>query len=458
VVGNAVPWTLETPSRAVLYDLLSFALVMCCFAFVPVSFAVAILRYRLWDIDLILNRALVYGGLTVTVIMVYVLIVGGVGQLLQARGNLILSLVATGVVAVLFQPIRARLQRAANRMVYGLRDEPYGVISELARKLEGTLAPNAILPTIVQTVAKVLKLPYAAIELQQDDDLILAAAAGAPAGGTLRIPLMYQSEPVGQLVLGYRLGETAFSSADRRLLDNLAHQSGVAAYAVRLHGDLQRSRQQLVSAREEERRRLRRDLHDGLGPALASMSMQTEAARDRLSTDPVQAETLLADLTVQLQAATADIRRLVHDLRPPALDDLGLTGAVRNQISRYGPHRVSITFEAPESLPPLPAAVEVAAYRIILEALNNVLRHAEAGSCHVQLSMNERAGLLYVEVSDDGRGLPPLRQAGVGLASMRERAAELGGVCAVDRGEAGGTRVHATLPVSLNGHPPAVQP
>jgi signal transduction histidine kinase len=458
LLGNAVPWTLQVPTRAVLYDLSSSTLVICCFAFVPVSFAVAILRNRLWDIDLILNRALVYGALTVSVIVVYVLIVGGLGQLLQARGNLVLSLVATGVVAVLFQPMRGRLQLAVNRLMYGLRDEPEGVISELGRKLEGSLTPDAILPTIVGTVAQALRLPYAAIEIQQDGEQVVAAAIGVPAGDLLRISLIYQSEAVGELVLGYRLGETAFSSADKRLLDNLAHQSGVAAYAVRLHADLQRSRQQLVSAREEERRRLRRDLHDGLGPALAAMAMQSEAARDRLAVDPAQAEALLVAITEQLQAATTDIRRLVHDLRPPALDDLGLAGAVRNQMSRYGSLGIEMTFEAPEYLPPLPAAVEVAAYRIILEALNNVLRHAKAGCCHVQLSVDEGAGLLHLEVSDDGGGLARVRQAGVGLASIRERAAELGGGCAVEPGEAGGTRIRAALPVSLNRQPPAVQP
>jgi signal transduction histidine kinase len=457
LLGNLLPWTLETPTRAVLYDLMSSALVICCFAFVPVSFAVAILRYRLWDIDLILNRALVYGTLTVSVIMLYVVIVGGLGQLLQAQGNLILSLVATGVVAVLFQPIRGRLQRAANRLMYGLRDEPYDVISGLGRKLEGTLTPNAILPTIVHTVAGALKLPYTAIELKQDGELVLAAEAGVPTGDSLRIPLIYQSDPIGELVLGYRPGETVFSSGDKQLLDNLAHQSGIAAYAVRLHGDLQRSRRQLVRAREEERRRLRRDLHDGLGPALASMAMQSEAARDWLSSDPAQTETLLVGLTEQLQAATADIRRLVHDLRPPALDDLGLMGAVRNQMSRYSARGTRMTFEAPESLPALPAAVEVAAYRIISEALNNVLRHAEAGMCHVQLSVDEGAKLLHVNVSDDGRGFQSIWQAGVGLASMRERAAELGGHCAVERGEAGGTRVRATLPLSLDGNTPVMR-
>ena len=370
------------------------------------------------------------------------------GAAFRAQGDLAVSLVATGVAAVLFQPLRQRLQRGVNRLLYGERDDPYAVLARLGRRLEATLTPDAVLPTIVQTVREALRLPYVALRLAAEpaDDPPAAAAAGAPARATLRLPLVYQHEPVGELLLAPRGPGAPFSPTDRRLLDDLSRQAGVAVHAVRLTAALRRSRARLVAAREEERRRLRRDLHDGLGPALAGMTLQTDAARDLSATDPARADALLADLTEQLQAATADVRRLVDALRPPALDELGLVGALRAQAARHELGRTRITVVAPGALPPLPAAVEVAAYRIAQEALTNVLRHAAAPRAVVALRYDAPAACLTVEVTDDGRGLPPDLRPGVGLASMRERAEELGGRCAVGALPAGGTRVRAELP------------
>ena len=215
----------------------------------------------------------------------------------------------------------------------------------------------------------------------------------------------------------------------------------------RLTVDLQRSRERLVAAREEERRRLRRDLHDGLGPQLASQTLKLEAARETIRTDPDRAEALLGQLIDKSQGQIAEIRRLVYALRPPALDELGLVGALRETAAQGELSGLRVSFIAPDRLPPLPAAVEVAAYRIIQEALTNVIRHARAGSCRVTLALNEAAGTLALEVTDDGLGLPAEVRAGVGLVSMRERAAELGGVCRVEAGPDGGVRVAASLPL-----------
>ncbi|MDP9373135.1 MAG: sensor histidine kinase, partial [Chloroflexota bacterium] len=207
----------------------------------------------------------------------------------------------------------------------------------------------------------------------------------------------------------------------------------------------QQARQRLVAAREEERRRLRRDLHDGLGPQLASLSFKAEAARNLFRRDGARADALLAAVADQAQEAIADIRRLVHALRPPALDELGLVAALRQHAA--GPLGLGVTVEAPAALPPLPAAVEVAAYRIAQEAVTNAARHARARSCVVRLTPETAA--LRVEVADDGVGLPPERAAGVGLHSMRERAAELGGSCVVEGRPGGGTRVVAMLPIAV---------
>ena len=208
--------------------------------------------------------------------------------------------------------------------------------------------------------------------------------------------------------------------------------------------DLQRSRERLVTAREEERRRLRRDLHDGLGPQLAGITFRLHIARQVLRHDPDAADAALGDLMTRTQETVDDIRRLVDGLRPPALDDLGLVAALREAATNAARAALDVDVEAPERLPPLPAAVEVAVYRIAQEALTNVVRHAEARRCAVRLWLD---GALCLEVQDDGRGLPAGHRRGVGLVSMRERAAELGGACTVEPRPGGGTRVQATLPL-----------
>ena len=433
-------------------------------ATIPISIGIAMLKYRLYDIDLIINRTLVYGGLTASVVGIYVLVVAYLGNVLRTGNNLGISLLATGLVAVIFQPLRERLQRGVNHLMYGERDEPYAVISRLGQRLEGTLSPQAVLPAIVETVAQALKLPYAAITVKEGDEYTIAAATGASIEEPLALPLVYQQETIGQLLLAPRAPGESFHPADRRLLDDLARQAGVAAHAVRLTADLQRSREQLVTAREEERRRLRRDLHDGLGPALAAQTLKVGSARMLYPHDPVAADTLLAELERDMEASLADVRRLVYNLRPPALDELGLVGAVRDTIAQYHrrrgePHveRLSVSVDAPDELPALPAAVEVAAYRIVQEALTNVMRHAHARHCRIGLRVvpdGERT-MLEVTVFDDGAGLPPSRRAGVGLTSMRERATELGGSCVVEARPNGGTSICARLPVPFIASPPS---
>lgn len=417
-------------------------------AVVPICLAVAVLRYRLFEIDVILQRTLVYGTLTAVVIAVYVGVVGALGALFETGGNLVISLIATALVAVLFQPVRARLQRGVNRLVYGERDDPYVALARFGERLEGTLAADAILPAIVETIAQALKLPYAALELKHADGFALAAEHGtnhrlANPAPLERLPLVYQKEVIGELVLAPRAPGESFTNADRRLLADLARQAGIAAHAVRLTNDLQHSRERLVNAREEERLRIRRDLHDGLGPALASLTLKLDAARNLLRTNPAAADQLLLELRAQSQLAIGDIRRLVYDLRPPALDELGLVPALREHVRQLDGLRVRV--DAPDELPPLPAAVEVAAYRIVMEAVTNVIRHAGARGCVVTLSLTD---VLEVRVEDDGRGWPADTRPGVGLASMRERAAELGGTFSVGPRPGGGACVEARLPLA----------
>jgi signal transduction histidine kinase len=460
VVARLVPATWDITGT--IPNLIAYTLIYMFILLLPLSIGIAILRARLWDIDILINRTLVYGTLTASVAGLYILIVGYLGTLFQTSGNVLISLLATGLVAVLFQPLRERLQRAANRLLYGERDDPYAVISRLGQRLEATLAPEAVLPTITETVAQALRLPYVAIALKQGDEVVIAAEhldkeirrqgdketdePSRPPSPPLplSLSLVYQGEPVGQLILSPRAPGESFSSADQRLLADLARQAGIAAHAVLLTRDLQRSRERLVTAREEERRRLRRDLHDGLGPQLAGVTLKLDAARNLLNHDPAAANTLLAELKTQTQTAIADIRRLVYDLRPPALDDLGLVSALREQISQYEYQQLNITIDAPSDLPPLPAAIEVAAYRIAQEAITNIVRHANARTCIVSLGISNG---LCLDIRDDGCGLPEKPRFGVGLSSMRERAAELGGRCEIGQAPGGGTCVAAWLPL-----------
>ncbi len=435
-------WSIPELSGAVWSALFLFSV-----STIPISVGIAILKYHLYDIDIIINRTLVYGSLIVIVIGLYVFVVGTAGMLFQSLGNSFLAILATGLIAVLFQPLRQRLQRGINHFMYGERDDPYAVLSRLSQRLEATLAPESVLPTIVETVKDALKLPYAAIALKQDHAFAVAASSGTPVNDTLCLPLAYQNENIGQLLLAPRAPGETFSSADRRLLDDLAREAGVAVHAVRLTTDLQHSRARLVTTREEERRRLRRDLHDGLGPTLASLAQRLDTARILVPRDPNAAVALLGDLTAQVKTTITDIRRLVYALRPPALDELGLVSALREHAEHYNESNgLSVSIETPERLPLLPAAVEVAAYRIVLEALTNVARHAHARTCHICLEIRD-AQVLYLEVTDDGGGLPNDYHAGVGLVSMRERAMEVGGECRIEPGPTHGIRVVARLPL-----------
>jgi signal transduction histidine kinase len=458
-----LPLALPTSAHTV-FIVLSEVTLPLALLIIPGTIGFAVLRYRLWDIDLLINRTLVYGLLTLSVLGLYILVVVGLGTVFSALGNLFLSLLATGLVAVLFQPLHQRLQRAINHLMFGERNEPYRVLSRLGQRLEEMLPAESFLPTIVETVAHALKLPYVAILWKPEPGLLgaesprLAAALGTSnlSGAETRVPLVHQGEQVGELVLAPRQRGEELTPADLRLVRDLAPQIGIAVHAARLTSDLQRltadlqrSRERLVAAREEERRRLRRDLHDGLGPQLSSQALMLSAIKKQLRQDPDTAEQLVNDAIAHAQEAITDIRRLVYARRPPALDDLGLLAALQEQINQYHASGIVLTLEAPERLPLLPAAIEIACYRIVQEALTNVVRHAHATAATIELRVQED---LVVEVRDNGQGLPPVVYSGVGLRSMRERAEELGGTCLIETRASRGTRVRARLPLLLGQH------
>ena len=415
----------------------------------PISISIAVLRYRLWDINPIINRTLVYGALTACTMALYIFSVGFFSTYFQQKqASFIIPFIATGIIAVMFEPLRERLQRGVNRLMYGERDDPAAVLTRLSQRLDSALAPDSVLQTIVETLAQTLRLPYAAITLfYLDEEPRLISHFGLPPSELIHLPLIYQTERVGELILAPRAPGESFSADDMRLINLIGQQAGVGAHTVHLNSALQHSREKLVTAQEEERRRLRRDLHDGVGPTLASLSQRLDAASDLVKSDPEKSIQLLKDLKGQVKGTVAEIRRLVYALRPPVLDEFGLVSAIREHVAPYtGPNGLLITFDVTDPMPPLPAAVEVAAYRIALEAFTNIVHHAEASQCDIKIKLEQDS--LLLEVSDNGKGLSSKTHSGVGLNSMRERATELGGECMIENLTTGGTRVQARLPIA----------
>ena len=422
----------------------------------PATIFAAILRYRLWDIDLIIRKTLLYGLLTALLAAIYYFIV----VLLQSifttstgQNSPFAILVSTLAIAALFQPLRERLQRGVNRLFFGDRDDPYLVLSKLGQQLQHTTAPDQTLTAITATLCQALKLPYAGIIVETAErSRFTVASSGSLTTGLKEWPLRFQGVPVGWLSVAPRTPGESFTDQEEKLLQDVASHSGAAAHAAQLTGVLQSAREKLVLAREEERRRIRRDLHDGLGPTLASHTFALDSAIDLIESDPRAAADLLRGLKAQNQTLVADIRRLVYELRPPALDELGLAEAIEvfvQQLNNHSPTLVSFNPQ-PGSLESLPAAVEVAAYRLVQEGVNNALRHAQAKSCLVESFRAD--GRLTLTIRDDGRGIPSERRGGVGMLSMRERVEELGGELTITSAAPAGTLLTAVLPYSGKTH------
>jgi two-component system NarL family sensor kinase len=394
---------------------------------------VAIRRYRLFDTRLAISRVLIYSSLSGCVIAVYLAVAASVEAV---ASDLVSAPVAVLAAVLIALPLRDLLARGANRLVYGYRDDPYGALVRLGQRLEDAAVPQDVLPAVARTVRDVLRIPYVDIEIRG-----IRTTVGDPSGAPCEtLSLVFAGETIGVLTAEQREPGVPFTPAERTLLKGVSQQVAAAGHAVSLTQDLLGSRERLVAATEEERRRLRRDLHDGLGPGLAGVVLGLQRARRHVDVDPANARKQLDELTVQTQQAVAEVRRLVYDLRPPALDELGLVGALTEQARALGP----ITVLGPDLPMQLPAAVEVAAYRIALEAMTNTARHAAATEATVRVSLD---GALHLEISDNGTGLPVAYRAGVGIRSMRERAAELGGHVSIGPGTTAGTLIRATIPL-----------
>jgi signal transduction histidine kinase len=409
---------------------------------IPVGALVAIVRHQAYGIDLVINRTLVYTVLSVVLVGVY-LAVATLTHLLLDGSDVLPAVSAAAATALVLAPTRSRLQRIINRLMYGERDNAQQVAAAIGSRLETIAGAGNPLAEVTAQIAEAFRLPYVAIETADEQRTRVLVATGLAGSSAERIRLLVKGQAVGDLVAAPRRGQAQLTSRDRRGLAEIAPIIAIAVKQDQLSVELQRARERLASDLEEERRRIRRDLHDGLGPNLATIVMGLDEIRAVHRDDPNRADTLLRELKDQAREAIEDIRTLVYGLRPPALDDFGLLGAIRHILATSTRGSLVVDLRVPPSLPALPAAIEVAAYRIVQESVTNVLRHARAG--HVEVALACHGDALLVVVRDDGRGLANGVVAGVGLTSIRERVRDVGGRVTI-RSDAG-TTVEAVLPV-----------
>jgi two-component system NarL family sensor kinase len=407
----------------------------------PAAAAVALLRYRLFDIDLVINRTFVYVALTASLIGGYLLVVQAVAAVLgQGLGS---SLVATAVVAVVFGPARHWLQRRVDVLLYGLRNDPVHALSSVAASLEGPEGHE--LEVAVAAVRDSLRLPQVLVDVDgrrigEDRGL------GVPAG---EIVLRYRGRTVGRMLYWARRGQASLSRSDQAALSLVAAPLAAAVHIVGLGADLRRSQQRLITARAEERQRLYRDLHDGLGPALTAVALKADAAGNLVTDDPGAAGRLIDQAATEARTAIGEVRRIAHDLRPADLEDVDLPTALAHEAARFtrrlDGQPLATTVDVPADMPRLDPAVEVAAYRITAEALTNAARHSTAARVTVRLSIDS---VVRLDIVDDGTSPSASWPNGFGLTSMRRRAAELGGTFEARPTRDGG-RVAVTLPLAL---------
>ena len=409
------------------------------YGLVPVAVVVGVLRYQLLGIEIAMRRTLLYVPLTLLV----ALAVGGVTAALARltpEGWLPL-LLASAVVAVLVLPVAAQLRKLVDRMVLGDRADPLAVVDRVGAGLAVATDPVA---SMLEAVATSAGASYAAV---LGADRTKSATVGEPVANCVELPLRHGGELLGTLVIGPRRGERRVLPGDARILQALAPHLAVVLRSRRLTDELARERERVVAATVSERERLRRDLHDGLGPSLSGIALGLEAAGHALDRDPLVARDLLARTRAEADSAVREIRRVLFALRPSALDRHDLSGAINETAQALGlggPGEPAFSLQA-DGVGGLPSPVEEAAFRIVAESLNNIAKHASASRCRVLLAPED--GSLHIVVEDDGRGLTEGCLHGVGLGSMRERALLLGGQFEVGALQPHGTSVHAELPL-----------
>jgi signal transduction histidine kinase len=423
--------------------------------FLPAAAAIAILKYRLYDIDVVINKAVVVGVLAAFITIVYGGIVVGVGTAVGNAGSPILSAIAAGVVAIAFQPVRHRAQRVANRVVYGKRATPYEVLSELSERVGGSYAAEDIMPRMARILAEATGATSAEVWLREGRDLrrraswpVDAQDVSVPLRGddvppfedrTLAMPVRHRGEILGALTLA-KPANDPLTEAEAKLVVDLASQAGLVLRNAVLIEDLRASRQRLVAAQDEERRRIERNLHDGAQQQLVALAVKLRMLETLIPKDPDRAVSMTRQVGSEAGDALENLRDLARGIYPPLLADKGLPAALEAQ-ARKAPVPVTVDADGVERYP---QEVEAAVYFACLEALQNVAKYAEASSASVRLRVD--AGLTF-EIRDDGRGFDrSVTTMGTGLQGIVDRIAAVGGTVEVMSSPGEGTTLTGRVP------------
>ena len=430
-------------------DLVISAIALAFYAAIPVSIGIAILKYRLYDIDVVIRKALVVAVLAAVFVVVYALIVGGVGALVQTSNNSTLSFAAAVVVAVLFQPVLARARRFADRVVYGKRATPYEVLSEFGDRLSETYAADDVLPRMARVLAEGVGADRARVWLSVGEELrpvtTWPSDADLDRADDHRTDVRHQGELLGALSVAMPANDP-MDPAKEKLVADLAAQAGLVLRNVRLLEDLRGSRRRLVAAQDEERRKLERNIHDGAQQQLVALAVKARLAKTLTERDPAKAGEMLDQMETEMQQALEDLRDLARGIYPPLLADKGLAAAVESQA-----RKATIPVEVvPDGIGRYPQTVEAAVYFSVLEALQNVAKYANASRAAVRLGQDGTT--LTFEVRDDGAGFDPESTGyGTGLQGIADRLASLNGVLRVTSAVGSGTTVAGAIPLDQPG-------
>ena len=442
VVGSITGWTADS-----LGERIGEAMILTSLALLPIAAGIGILKYRLYDIDVVINKTVVYGLLATVVTVIYVAIVVGIGTLVGSSGSAFLSAVAAAIVALLFQPLRRRAQHFANRIVYGDRATPYEVLSGFSERLADTYSVDDVLPRLARVLGEGIGAERISILLRTGDRIAPIASwpegDAAPVSNVRAFEVRHQGDLLGEIRIVLPANE-AMDAGQERLAADVAAQAGLVLQNAALVADLRDSRRRIVAAQDERGRKLERNIHDGAQQQLVALAVKLGLVERLMRTDAAAAETMVAEAKVEANDALENLRDLARGIYPPLLADQGLAAALRSQARKAA---IPVEVE-PDGIGRYPAETEAAVYFSCLEALQNIAKYADASTATVRLAQSN--GSLTFEVVDDGKGFDPeAAERGSGLQGIADRLAALGGRLEVRSALGSGTTLIGTLPAEV---------